>query len=109
MFQFLRKLFRKKPPLPEPQVDKPVVVKSADEQDYTAMAAFLPVDTKEKQLVSLIASAIAAEAHPDTRFVIKSIKKKNPEAQRVALIAAGIIAYDFPGQQYRVTKIKKKS
>lgn len=104
MFEFFRKLFNKQ----ETPEESPAVpeVKTVD-PGLTAVPAFLPADPEEYQLVSLIATAIASGDQPKTKFVVKRIQKRNPEAKRVALIAASVAAFDQPEKKYQVKSIYK--
>lgn len=108
MFEFLRKLFGTTTPQPEKEVVEPQTVIENNDPDYVSLPAYIPVSAEEKKLVTLVASAIAAGEHPDTKLAVKNIQKKNPEAKKIALAAVSLMAYDSPGKQYRVTSIQKK-
>lgn len=60
------------------------------------------------QLVSVIAASLAAEYDPESRFIIKKIKQRNPEAILVSLIATGVAAGTNPNSQFIIRKIAKK-
>lgn len=103
MFEFFRNLLGKKE---TPKEAPAVEVKTIPiDPNLTAVPAFLPADPEEYQLVSLIATAIAAGDQPTTKFVVKNIQKRNPEAKKVALIATSLAAFDRPEKRYQVKSI----
>ena len=76
---------------------------------YENLPGFIETDSSEYQLVSVIASAIAAGDNPDSTFNIKRILKRNPEVSLVSAIAVSIAAGDSPESQFLVQKIQKKT
>lgn len=76
--------------------------------NWEEVPIYLPNDDGENELVSVVATAIAAAEGPESQFKIKKILKKNPEAQLVTLIATSILAGDAPQTQIRVNKIYRK-
>ncbi len=67
-----------------------------------------PVPPEDYDLVSVIATAIAAGDRPDSQFIIKSIKQKNPEVILTSVIAASIMAGESQQSQFIVKNIKEK-
>ncbi|MGO0289916.1 hypothetical protein ACTMDJ_14520, partial [Enterococcus faecalis] len=58
---------------------------------------------------AIVATAIAAGEFPESRFVIKKIAKRNPEAKEVAIIAASIAAELSEESQLVVKRISKQN
>ncbi|WP_416207877.1 hypothetical protein [Enterococcus sp. HY326] len=79
-----------------------------DANSFEALPAFIPTSPEEYQLVSVIATAIAAGENSDSQFVVKTILKRNPEARTVALIAASLAAEAAEDSQLIVKTIQKK-
>ncbi|MHC5374322.1 hypothetical protein ACYSNU_11045 [Enterococcus sp. LJL120] len=77
-------------------------------KSFEALPAFIPTSPREYQLVSVIATAIAAGENSDSQFVVKRILKRNPEARTVALVAASLAAGTAEDSQLVVTSIQKK-
>ena len=69
--------------------------------------AFIPTDPKEYELVSVIATAIAAGDYPKTKFVVTNIMKRNPEAHLVSLICASVAAGTMPESKFVVKRISQ--
>lgn len=78
------------------------------EWEREPISAFIPADEVDYQTVSLIATAIAAEDHPNSRFAVKKILQRNPESLRVSLIAASIAAGESTDCQLTVKRIYQK-
>ncbi|MTD42183.1 hypothetical protein GIX45_26860 [Erwinia sp. CPCC 100877] len=76
--------------------------------EWQELPGYLPVQPEEHQLVSVIASAIAAGDQPQSQFVIKRILKRNPEAKQVAAVAAAIASWDQTEKQFVIRSIKEK-
>lgn len=77
----------------------------SSEDDWAQVPAFLPADSDEYELVSIIATSIAMGDQPHAQFVITDIKKRNPEVHLVSLIAASIAAGAIPESNLVVKKI----
>ncbi len=109
---FFDRLFGKKPSTTVTTESKSLVVEPTlvpdPLADYEEVPFYLPADVPEKELVSVIAAAVAAGAYPETEFAIKKLMVKNPEAQLVTLIAASIAAGDEPDKQLVVRSIYRK-
>lgn len=102
---FFERLFRKK--------DVPIDTSSPDKvkdelDDWELLPAYVEASPEDYQLVSLIATAIAAGDKPDSQFVVKRILQRNPEALTVSLIASGIASGDRPDSQFSVKSIYTK-
>lgn len=103
----LERLFNKekKQLIPE----KSVAAKTEKKVDeWQEIAGYIPVEDNDYQLVSVIGAAIAAGDQLESRFSIKRILKRNPEAQLVSVIAASIASADQPKKQIEIRSIKEK-
>lgn len=69
--------------------------------------AFIPTDPSEYELVSVIATAIAAGDYPKSKFVVTTIMKRNPEAHLVSLIASSVAAGTMPESKFTIRKISQ--
>ncbi|MGT2924164.1 hypothetical protein ACVR0O_03060 [Streptococcus caviae] len=76
--------------------------------EWEPIPAFIPADKSDYQLVSVIATAIAAGDYPDSQFVVKKILQRNPEALKVSVIAASIAAGESSDSQLAVKNIYQK-
>jgi hypothetical protein len=76
--------------------------------EWQELPGYLPAPPEEYQLVSVIASAVAAGDQPQSQFVVKRILKRNPEAERVAAIAAAIASWDQTEKQLVIRSIKER-
>lgn len=65
------------------------------------------IEEREYQLASLVASAIAA-SDSNSDFVVKRVRKRNPEAQLVSIIATIVATGEQPESVFRVTSIKEE-
>lgn len=84
------------------------VIAAVLEGEWQEVAAFEVADKDDYELVSILATAIAAGEHPDSRFIVKRILKRNPEASLVALIAASIAAGNELDSRFSIKRISKK-
>lgn len=69
--------------------------------------AFIPTDPSDYALVSVIATAIAAGDYPESKFVVTTIMKRNPEAHLVSLIASSVAAGTMPESTFTIKKISQ--
>lgn len=76
--------------------------------EWEPIPAFIPADKSDYQLVSVIATAIAAGDYPDSQFAVKKILQRNPEALKVSLIAASIAAGESSDCRLAVKNIYQK-
>ncbi|MGT2832163.1 hypothetical protein [Streptococcus halotolerans] len=77
-------------------------------EEWEDVPAYIPATSEDFQLVSVIASSIAAGDNPDSQFKVKRILKRNPESLIVSLLASSIAAGDNPDSQFVVKSIKRK-
>ena len=106
-----QRLFGKKnkPPETAPTVvDSVTAEKTAVSEEWQELPFYVTADVPEKELVTVVATAIAAGDQPNSQFVVKKIQVKNPEAQLVSLIATSIAAGDQPDSQFIVKKIYQR-
>lgn len=87
------------------QQEKPIVLTN----EWEAVPEYRPIPHEDYDLVSVIATAIAADDRPDSQFIIKSIKQKNPEVVLTSVIAASIMAGESQQSQFIIKNIKKRS
>lgn len=78
-----------------------------DEDTWEPLPAFLPVDPHEHEHVCVIASAIAAEDHPNSAFRVKRVLVANPEYRTVSVIAAALAAGTLEKSSFTVKNIYK--
>lgn len=78
------------------------------ETEWQQLPAFIDSAESEHQLVSLIATSIAAGDYPNSQFVVKKIMKRNPEVHLVSLIAASLEAAAMNGSRLNIKGIAKK-
>ncbi|BCA86731.1 hypothetical protein EsVE80_22540 [Enterococcus saigonensis] len=94
------------------KVEEPVAVKDSTatktEPLWQEVPAYIETDSKNYELVSVIASAIMAGDKSDSQFVVKRILERNPEAELVSIISASIAAGEQEDSQLTVKKIMKK-
>lgn len=103
---FFKKKFKK---TEDVSVTKKVALeKNCLEEKWEEIPGFIPAKTEEYQLVSIVATAIAAGDCPTSQFVVKKILKRNPEAKKVALIAACLASEDSLNSKLQIKKILKK-
>lgn len=79
-----------------------------EQNEWQEVVGYIPVESEEYQLVSLIATAIAAGDQPESEFIVKRISKRNPEAQLVSVIATSIASADHAESQFVIRSIKEK-
>ena len=103
-----KSLFKKEQHTQDTEINESVIQREADnlEKRWIDIPAYIPAEPKEYQLVSIVATAIAAG---ESRFVIKKIAKRNPEAKEVAIIAASIAAELSEESQLVVKRISKQN
>ncbi|MGK0719480.1 hypothetical protein [Streptococcus uberis] len=79
-----------------------------EERSWEQLPAYIDADPADFQLVSLIASSIAAGDYPESQFVVKRILQRNPEVVNLSLIATSIASGDAPDSQFNVKAIYQK-
>lgn len=99
-------LFRKKKPEPAcPEMSTPA---SAPEVPALAKVDFTrEISFEEQELVTVIASAVAAGSHPDSAFRVKRVVGIDTEKEVAAVIAAAVAAGGYPDSKFRLVSIKE--
>ncbi|EOT40361.1 hypothetical protein [Enterococcus columbae] len=88
--------------------EKPVTT-PLKQVDYLALPTYtLVTDEEEKRRVSLIASALAADSHPNSQFVVKHIYQVNPAISTISIIAASLAAEQYPESKWKIKAIYEK-
>lgn len=82
---------------------------SVHETEWQAVSGYVSADSATYQLLSVLATAIAAEDKPHSQFVVKRVWQRNPEAQRIAVIAAALAAQEAPDSHWRIRGIYQKN
>lgn len=82
--------------------------KISEKDDWEELPAYVAASPEDFQLVSVIATAIAAGDSPESQFVVKRIMQRNPEVQKVALISASLAAEYETESQLVIKNIKKR-
>ena len=88
--------------------DKELVIEENKDSGYEDIPGFIETDPGEYELVSVIASAVAAGDNPDSSFEIKKILKRNPEVTLVSTIALAVAAGGNLDSQFTINKIQTK-
>lgn len=102
---FFQRLFGKSQDEKSSAVTTPI---KNDLDEWQALSGYIPASQEDYELVSVIATAIAAGDRPESQFVVKRILQRNPEALTVSLIASSIAAGDYPDSQFAVKSIYTK-
>lgn len=84
------------------------VLSTTNEDKWQTLPGYVPAEKNESQLVSLIASAIAAGENPKSQFIVKKVLKRNPEVLQVSLIASSMIQTTDQNAQLIIKKISRK-
>jgi len=87
---------------------KPSETTAESTDQWKEVPAFIAASPDDYEKVSVIATAIASGDSPESRFVIKRILQRNPEAREVAIIATSIAAEASDNSLMVVKNIKKK-
>jgi phosphoribosylamine-glycine ligase len=97
-------LFRKKKP--EPVHQKPAAPVAAPAARTPSRVDFRrEISAEEKELVAVVASAIAAGSYPDASFKIKDIQGIDTDKEMAAAIVSAIMADDRPDSTFRLVSI----
>lgn len=67
----------------------------------------LPIDEEEKEIVSVIVSAIAAEHYTGKQFRIKEISRIDTDKELAATIVGAIAANEKPNTNFMLRKIER--
>lgn len=98
-FERLLQRFRKAPSEP---------TEILKQNETTSIAEYSSISSEEVELVSILAASFAARDYPESRFMIRSVKKRNKEKDLVAAIATAIAAADKPNSTFVIKKIRKR-
>ncbi len=110
----LRHLTAPRPAHPEPPAHhaaaprEPEIAPGCPAREWEELPAYLPVDPAEHRMACVIAAAIAAGDHPESKVAVRSIALANPEYRRVAAIACAIGAGALEKSSFTVKKIYRK-
>lgn len=99
-------LFRKK----KPKVVSQEISASASTPEVPALAKVdftREISYEEQELVTVIASAVAAGSHPDSAFRVTRVVGIDTEKEVVAVIAAAVAAGEYPDSKFRLVSIKE--
>lgn len=77
--------------------------------DWEKIPGYIPADEQDYEMVSVIATALAAEHYPDSQFVVKNIQQRNPEVLEMSVIAASLASIASDGHMVVKSIYKKKS
>lgn len=104
MLQLFRSLFRSQPqPVSNADAPETTVAKMKQQViDFT-----LPVNEDEKELVSVIASSIAAGDHPNSSFRVTHIEKIDTDKEIAAAIVAAVMVHDKKDATVRLVSIQE--
>ena len=81
---------------------------SVNNEIWKELPAYIPASTEDYRIVSLIATALAAESYPTSQFAIKKIEQRNPEVKLVSLVSSCIGAGNADFSDVTIKKILKK-
>lgn len=107
LFDFLRK----KKPEPVHHQKQTAPIAAANVSSPCKVDFLREISADEKELVAVVASAIAAGSYPDASFRIKDIQGIDTYKEMAAAIVSAIIAEDQPDSTFRlvsITEINKK-
>ncbi len=95
----------------QPELAEPVIKITAEKEaaeKWETIPAYIEASSKDYQLVSIIATAIATGEQPASQFIVKKIMQRNPEAKLVSLIVASVAAGNEADQHFIVQRIATK-
>ena len=101
LFDFLRK----KKPEPVHQQKQTAPVAAAAVSTPSQVDFRRGISAEEKELVAVVASAIAAGSYPDASFKIKDIQGIDTDKEMAAAIVSAIMADDRPNSTFRLVSI----
>ena len=83
-----KSLFKKEQHTQDTEINESVIQREADnlEKRWIDIPAYIPAEPKEYQLVSIVATAIAAGEFPESRFVIKKSQNKIQKQKKLPLL-----------------------
>ncbi|MGT2930103.1 hypothetical protein ACVR1G_07740 [Streptococcus dentasini] len=105
-----QRLFHSKSDNPNPSGEQVYdsTSQSGEESCWEPLPAFIPAAPEDIELISILASAIAAGDYPDSQFVVKKVWQRNPEVKTLSLIAASIAAGERTDSQLAIKAIYQK-
>jgi|GEM_PF-2545459 len=74
---------------------------------YTRLGLTCEMNAEERELVTVIASAIMAGSQTDTTLKIKQVVKIDKQKEIAAVIAAAIAAQNFPESTFRLIAVNE--
>ncbi|MGT2888278.1 hypothetical protein N1496_07940 [Streptococcus didelphis] len=83
-------------------------IKQDQISEWETLPAYVPASQEDYELVSAIATAIAAGDNPDSHFIVKNIFQRNKEAVKLSLITSSLVAGEAPDSQFLVKGIYRK-
>lgn len=83
---------------PAPPVNVP-------EDDYSRLGLTVPIADSEKELVSVIASAVLAGDNPNAKIRVKSVVGINTEKEIAGIVACAVASGANPNSKYRIVSI----
>lgn len=105
---FLKNLFKKEKQQKEEFHTKHPSNEALFSDEWEAVPEYIPTSSENNEIVSVISAAIVANDQPKSRFVVRSIQERNPEAALVSMIATSIVAGEKEKSQFIVRKIMRK-
>lgn len=94
----------------EPQPEGGGATRTADPvaDEWELVPAWVEAPEDEREIPTVIASAIAAGDRPDSEFTVRKVEVPNPEARLVTVIATAIAAGDKPDSEFVVRNVYRK-
>ncbi|MFV0555929.1 MAG: hypothetical protein ACK5LM_02340 [Lactovum sp.] len=78
-------------------------------QEWETIPAYLPIEDKDYELLSIIVAAIIAADKENTKIKIKRIWKKNPEFELLSVLSSAIAVVNNNEENYlKIKNILKK-
>ncbi|MCO5462219.1 hypothetical protein [Enterococcus faecium] len=105
---FLKNLFKKEKQQKEEFHTKHPSNEVLFSDEWEAVPEYIPTSSENNEIVSVNSAAIVANDQPKSRFVVRSIQERNPEAVLVSMIATSIVAGEKEKSQFIVRKIMRK-
>ena len=88
IWAYLSPYSRKSTHTQDTEINESVIQREADnlEKRWIDIPAYIPAEPKEYQLVSIVATAIAAGEFPESRFVIKKSQNEIQKQKKLPLL-----------------------
>lgn len=84
----------------------PPAVHPLEEDEYVKAGLTRTITEEERELVSVIASAIMAGDRPHSQFRIQSVIGIDEDKEAAAVIAAAIAARDYPHAAFKLISVE---